>query len=250
MSALTEDAFLSGRVTIRQPRDGYRAGVDPVLLAAAVPARPGERVLELGCGAGTALLCLAARVPGLGLTGVEIAPDMAALAAGNAGLNGVPMDVITADIAALPETLKTQSYDHVMANPPYFDRRRGSPSAHEGRETARAGTSGLTPWVDVMTRRLSRGGTASLIHRAECLPELLSAIDDRLGDITILPLAPRRSIPAKLLILQARKGSNGPFRLLPPLVLHDGDRHGRDGDGYSAAARAVLREGAALRLQR
>ena len=59
--ALSCDAFLGGRLRIWQPRAGYRAGIDPVMLAAAVPARPRQSVLELGCGAGTASLCLAAQ---------------------------------------------------------------------------------------------------------------------------------------------------------------------------------------------
>ena len=77
MSETREDAFLGGRLTIRQPVRGYRAGADPVFLAAAVAAKPGERVLELGCGVGTALLCLGARVAGLDLTGVERQGDLA-----------------------------------------------------------------------------------------------------------------------------------------------------------------------------
>jgi tRNA1Val (adenine37-N6)-methyltransferase len=44
----TFDAFLGGRITLEQPTKGYRAGVDPVLLAASVPARAGQSVLELG----------------------------------------------------------------------------------------------------------------------------------------------------------------------------------------------------------
>ena len=91
---LTCNDFLGGRVRLYQPVKGYRAGVDPVLLAAAVPARAGDHVLELGCGAGQALLCLAARVPGLRLTGVELQAAYADLARRNGALNGQGVHVI------------------------------------------------------------------------------------------------------------------------------------------------------------
>ncbi|MDT8344261.1 MAG: methyltransferase, partial [Thermohalobaculum sp.] len=100
--ALTEDRLLGGRVRLLQPGAGYRAATDPVLLAAAVPARPGERVLELGIGAGAATLCLAARVAGLVHAGLEIQPDYLALAARNAALNGVALVLFEGDVAAPP----------------------------------------------------------------------------------------------------------------------------------------------------
>ncbi|MCV6592884.1 MAG: methyltransferase domain-containing protein [Silicimonas sp.] len=246
MSELREDRFLDGRITLRQPARGYRAGADPVFLAASVDATPGERVLELGCGVGTALFCLGHRVPGLDLTGVERQADLADLARDNGRALGQKAEIITADLAALPGNLTAQSFDHVMFNPPFFDRSSGSASPDAQREGGRGGSEMLSFWIDAALRRTRPGGVVTMIHRIEALPEALASLDGRAGDIAVLPLAPRRARPAKLFLLRAKKAAKGPFRLLAPLVLHEGDAHVGDGDGYTAEAQAILRHGASL----
>ena len=94
-----DDGFLGGRLVLRQPARGYRAGADAVMLAAACPAGAGQRVLELGCGAGVALFCLGARVPGLALAGLERQPALADLARHNAAATGIPARIVTGDLA-------------------------------------------------------------------------------------------------------------------------------------------------------
>lgn len=243
---ITIDAFLGGRLTIAQPRAGYRAAADPVLLAAAVPATAGQAVLELGCGAGVASLCLGHRVPGLRLVGLELQPAYAALARRNAAANGQVFEVHEGDLAAMPAQLKAQAFDHVIANPPYFGAGSGTPARDPGRETAQREATPLGDWIEAGLRRLRPGGWVTLIQSAERLPEMLVALAPRAGSVTVLPVAPRAGRPASRVILAARKGGRAPFRLLSPLVLHKGDEHLRDGDDYSPGARAVLREGAAL----
>ncbi|TCP62763.1 tRNA1(Val) A37 N6-methylase TrmN6 [Rhodovulum bhavnagarense] len=240
------DAFLGGRLRIAQPATGYRAGIDAVLLAAAVPAGAGERVLELGCGAGVASLCLGARVPGLVQTGVELQEGYAALARRNAAANGIALEVVTADLCALPDGLRSRAFDHVLANPPYFQRARGSAAADPGREVALGEATPLSLWIEIAARRLLPGGRLTMIQRAERLPDMLAALGHRLGSAEVLPLAPRAGRMAKLVLLRARKGGRAPFRLHAPLVLHDGDRHEVDGDDYTPALTAVLREGRAI----
>ena len=244
--ALTRDAFLGGMVQIWQPRRGYRAGIDPVLLAAAVPAVAGQSVLELGCGAGVAALCLGARVPGLRLHGVEIQDDYAELARRNGAENAAGFAVTTADLRALPDDLRMQSFDHVMMNPPYFDRDTGTGSDDAGRDMALGGDTPLADWLDVAARRLGPKGVLTLIQRIDRLPEVLTGLQGRLGSVAVLPLVPRPGTETELFILQARKSGRAPFRLCPQLVLHDGIEHTATGKKYSPTVTDILRNGAAL----
>ncbi len=246
--ALTKNRFLDGKLQIWQPRNGYRAGSDPVFLAAAVGAEPGQSVLELGCGAAVASLCLGQRVRGLQLTGVELQPDYADLARINAGENGIKLSVVTADLRDLPDALRDQNFDHVFANPPYFRPAHRTNAADAGRETALAGGTPLICWIDIATRRLKPGGHLTLIQKADRLPDVLVAMDGRLGGIRVKPLVPRTGRSAELVIVTARKGARSPFILLSPLVLHEGKQHQGDGESYSRIAQAVLRRGDALEI--
>jgi tRNA1(Val) A37 N6-methylase TrmN6 len=243
--ALTRDAFLGGRVRLWQPASGYRAGVDAVLLAAACPARSGERVLELGCGVGTASLCLAARVPGLSLVGVERDARAASLARRNAAEAGVALRVAQADLRALPPELRRGSFEHVMLNPPYFRRDASLPSSHGAREAAMGEETPLSDWLAVAARRLVPKGWLTLVHRAERLGDVLAGLGT-LGSVSILPLLPREGRPARLVLVRARKDGRAPLTLCAPLVMHSGPAHARDGEDYTPHLAAVLRDGAAL----
>ena len=240
---LTRDAFLGGRVMAWQPIAGYRAATDPVLLAAAVEARAGQSVLELGCGVGVASLCLAARVPGVVLTGVERNPDYAELARRNAGTT---MQVVTADLAHLPAALRQQSYDHVIANPPYFPPGGGTPARDAGREGALREETPLEQWTGTAARRLKPRGWLTMIHDARRAPQILAALMPDFGAIALRPLTPRAGRAATRVLIRARKGAGTPFALLDPLILHDGPAHTGDGDDFTDGTRAVLRDGAAI----
>ena len=242
---LTHDEFLGGRVQAWQPARGYRAGTDPVLLAAACPAGQGQQVLELGCGVGVASLCLAARVPGLSITGVERQEDYADLARRNADAAGADIEVVTADLAALPRDVRQRAFDHVIANPPYF--RAGACTAAEdaGREAALREETPLALWFSIASARLKPGGWLTMIQTAERLPEMLGALGG-LGSVSVLPLQSRQGREAGRVILRARKGGRAPFRLLAPLLLHEGPRHEADGESYTAEIGGVLRDGKAV----
>lgn len=241
---LTEDHFLGSRLRLLQPRQGYRAATDPVLLAAAVPASAGQSVLDLGCGAGTAALCLGVRVAGLALTGLELQPEYADLARQNARRNALEFDVHEGDILAMPTGLRGVSFDHVIANPPYFA--PSSPAAEDsGRDKAQREAAPASHWVDVGLRRLRSGGILTMIHLAERLPALLGALEGR-GSAVVLPLSARAGRPASRVIVQMRKGGRAPFRLLSPLVIHAGDTHERDCDDYTGEMQAILRHAAPI----
>jgi tRNA1Val (adenine37-N6)-methyltransferase len=245
---LTQDGFLGGRLTIAQPRHGYRAAMDPVLLAAACPARAGQSVLELGCGAGVASLCLGHRVPGLRLAGLERQPAYAALARENAAANGITLEVFEGDLRLPPPSLRAQSFDHVIANPPYFTAQGGTAAADLGREAAQREETTQADWVTAALKRLHPGGHVTLIQNADRLPDLILALAGRTGAITVLPLAPRQGRAAGRVIVQARKGAKSPFRLLAPFVLHAAPHHGIDGEDLNPAAVTILRYGGSLLL--
>lgn len=243
---LSTDDFLGGRLRISQPKHGYRAGIDPVLLAASVPARAGDTVLELGCGVGTAMLCLGRRVPGVRLTGIELQSAYAELAQRNALQNDLKAEVITADLAELPECITRRQFSHVIANPPYFDRRASTPAQDAGRETALGEDLPLAAWVAVAAKRVAPKGYVSFIHRAERLPDLLKASAAHLGSIEVLPLIPRPGRDARLILLRGRKGGRADFRLHHGWILHEGDVHPGDRENYTNATVCVLRDGVAL----
>ncbi|MCU0888718.1 MAG: methyltransferase [Rubritepida sp.] len=233
---LTEDKLLGGRVRLAQPRAGFRAAIDPVLLAAFVPARGGERVLEAGCGSGAAFLCLATRVPGLAVEAVERDTAMAALAARNARANGIVARITAADVRAMPAVPRC---DHAFANPPFWPGGTASPQA--ARRDAAHEDAPLADWVTALARPLRRLGTLALVLPASRFAEAAGALRAAgCGAVTLLPLWPRAGVAAKRVLLRARRGGRGPDQLLPGLVLHEAD--GR----FTAAAEAVLREGAAL----
>jgi tRNA1Val (adenine37-N6)-methyltransferase len=238
---LTRDAFLDGRLSLWQPRVGYRAATDPVLLAAFVPARPGERVLELGCGTGVAALCLAARVGGLDLHGLELQPEYAALARRNAAENRLALTVHDGDLRRPPPTLRALAFDHVLANPP-FHPPGASGAADPGRDAAhREGEAGLADWIDAGLRRLRPGGRLVLIHRTARLGAILAGLEGRAGAVEVLPLAGREGRAAERVLVRARKGRRAPLVLHPPFTLHEGRAHGGDRESYTAAAQRVLR---------
>lgn len=241
---LTYDAFLGGRLHLWQPSKGYRAGVDPVLLAASVPAIKGQSVLELGCGVGAAILCLGARVPGLELVAVERDARIATLARRNGG-DG--LEVVEADLNAMPIDLRQRQFDHVIANPPYFDRAASRASLDPAREAAHGEETPLRDWVRVASKRLKPKGMAHFIHRAERLGDLIRALPDDLGSVEVLPITSRAGRAAERVILRAKKNGRAAFKLHAPLVMHDGEAHVSDaGEDYSDTVRAVLRQGAAL----
>jgi tRNA1(Val) A37 N6-methylase TrmN6 len=241
---LTDDKFLCGRLRLLQPEKGYRAATDAVLLAAACPAVAGQAVLDLGCGAGAASLCLGARVPGVRLAGLEVQPQYADLARRNAARNGMEIEVVEGDLAHLPRTLR-RDFDHVIANPPWYPP-GGTPSPLAPRARALQVSLPLSLWVQVAARRLAPGGWLTLIAGADSLPEVLGALAPKLGSAMVLPLAPRAGKAALRVILRARKGGRAPFRLLAPFVIHQGAAHDGDRESYTDAANAVLRDGADL----
>jgi tRNA1(Val) A37 N6-methylase TrmN6 len=246
---LTDDAALGGRLRLLQPRRGHRFGHDAILLAAATPARAGDRIADLGAGVGTAGLALAARVDGARVTLVEIDARLAVLAAENAARNGLAgrVDAVALDIAAPADAfaaagIAAESCDLVMMNPPFHDAGKLQASPDACRRKAHEIEAGaLTDWVAAARRLLRPGGVLTLIFRADGLPALIDLVDG-FGAVTVMPVHPKPGAAAIRVLLAAVKGSRAPFAIRQGLVLA-----GPDGTP-TAWTEAILRQGQALEL--
>jgi tRNA1(Val) A37 N6-methylase TrmN6 len=224
---LTEDAFLGGRLRLRQPKSGHRAGHDAVLLAAATLARSDDRVVDFGAGVGAAGLALATRIPGIQLVLVEIDEVLAELARGNAAANRIEAKVIAMDLASGADAfagagLAPDSVDVVLMNPPFNDAKRHRSSPDKRREIAHvADAATLRSWIHAARRILKSGGVLTLIWRADGLAEVLAALDRGFGSVAILPVHGNAATPAIRVLVRAIKGGRAPMALYPGLMLNN-----------------------------
>ena len=274
-SATSWDALLGGRVKILQPARGFRTAIDPVLLAAAVPAGPEDSVLDAGSGTGAAALSLAARVEGVRVTGLELQPDLAALARESARASGLAERVTFAegDLLAPPEGFPAGGFDHVMANPPYLAAGSGNPPPDPAKRRATVeGAAALGDWLRFLVSMARDGGTVTVIHRFERADEVTGGLSEGAGGIVVFPLwakaqearsgisrdrdknqearsgisrdrdKNKHGAAAKRVIVHARKGGKGETRISEGLVLH------QDGGAFTPEAEAVLRDAGALAL--
>lgn len=247
LEGVTEDRLLDGRIALRQPAQGYRAGMDAVLLAAAIEAKPGERLVEFGCGAGAALLCTAWRNAGALLCGFDSDPAAAALAQENAAANGLAdrVRIETADIATLGTgTDFGFRAGQVFFNPPFFDDPKSLRAPKpEKRAAWLTGSAPLAAWIAAAARLLEAKGRLTLIHRADRLGDILQALEPRFGSVAIKPVHPRAGRPAKRVIVTARIGGRAPLVLLAPLVMHEGEGHSPEAEDILRGRAAIAMEG-------
>lgn len=237
---VTEDMLLGGRIRIRQPKRGYRVNVDTMLLAAAVEARDGMRLMEAGCGVGAALIAVAARNENVSLIGVERVPNIAEAARENVVLNAMTHRIEIATGDALDKEASYGVFDGVFLNPPFDGDGEGAAPA-ETRRHAYLTDAPIDVWIAALADRLKGGAALTLIHRASKLKEILAALDGRLGGPQVMAIRPRAHEPAKRVIVRARKGSRAPLKLLKGLDLHD-----EAGPKYTPESDAILKGEAVL----
>jgi tRNA1(Val) A37 N6-methylase TrmN6 len=247
-SDVGEDAFLGGRLRLYQPLSGHRAGHDAMLLAAATPGKPGDRIVDFGAGVGAAGLAVATRVAGIDLVLVERDETLADLARRNAVLNGIAAQVRTLDVTGRAEAfanvgLGPDSADAVLMNPPFNDSERHRPSPDESRRAAHvAEPSSLGIWIHAARRVLKSGGVLSLIWRSDGLAEVLAGLGRGFGGIAIRPVHPDAHKPAIRILVRAVKGSRAPLRLGPGLMLSDETgRPGKEAQDALAGGQALAR---------
>ena len=250
-SSMTDDAFLGGKLKILQPEKGYRAGIDAVFFGAAIPVKDGDTIFELGIGAGVASLCVLARNPNIHVTGLEGNARYAILCEQNAKRNNFTdsvrvihadaKDAMRRDLAEMPTH---GSFAHAFANPPFFDEGKVTSSPSLLKAAAHAyGPDDLEQWIKVLHAMVTLRGTVTIVHRADTLGKLLTAMEPKFGDIRIAPLYARVGSAASRVIVQGMKGSKAPMQLLPGMILHAEDNN------FTADAEAVLREGATWALR-
>lgn len=248
MHSVTEttlDGLLNRRVMLEQPVTGYRIAVDTVLLAAAVPAREGDRILDIGCGVGGAMLSLACRVPGLTGTGIDIQPELIDLCRRNIARNAFAsgLEAQEGDATQLSRDM-FDAFDHALMNPPYHEESRHDVSADKIKRTANSEKTGdLAQWIQSAFAALRPSGTLTLIHRADRQQEILSCLQDSFGDIAILPLLPKKGESPKRIVIRARKNAPYSVSACVPLALHTPE------GGYTGEAEAILRHCQALPFQ-
>lgn len=248
----TRDAFIGGRVMVRQPSDGrHRAGLDAVMLAATLARSTAGRVVDLGAGVGVAGMCLAARAPESRVVLVDNDPvavhfAQEALKDPENAAFAKRIGVIECDITASERVreaagLKRDMADHVIMNPPFHEAGAVRASPKQARAAAHVlSDADLEKWLRTAASILVDGGTIGVIWPAPRLLALLDGMKSRFGAISVLALHPRENEAAKRVILTGRKASRAPLRLLPGLVLHNDD-----GTPTRAAAE-ILRHGGAL----
>ncbi|NVK20660.1 MAG: methyltransferase [Methylocystaceae bacterium] len=247
---LSKDLFLNGKVRLLQPVEGYRAATDPVFLAASIKAKAGQKVLDVGCGVGAASFCLAARVEGVEVTGLDIQSDLIEIAQKNKELND-PEDrlrFVEGDLSKRPMDPEPNSFDHVMANPPFYESGSGHRPPNEIKARAHMEEdANLQQWVDYMLRMTKPKGSVTFINRSERLEETLAALKGRLGELILCPIwsmnpTGENKRGAKRFILQGRKAIKTPMKFASGLVVHEEDA------SYTERAAAILKDGAALDL--
>lgn len=239
----TIDGLLNSQVQVEQPSKGFRIAIDTVLLAAAVPAKTGEDILDLGCGVGGAMLCVSCRVRGVKGLGLEIQEELVNLCRNNILRNAFAkeLEVWQTDATSLPDDL-TERFDQAFMNPPYHENALHEKSSNVLKGLSNTETGGLDLWISSAAAALKPGGMLTLIHKADRLQDVLGLLQKHFGEIGVLPLISKKGRAPKRVIVGARKGGNFFVNASESFVLH------QDTGVYTPQAEAVLRRGEALRM--
>ena len=251
MRIYTEDDFFGGKLKLRQPQKGYRAGSDALLLAAALPKIEGK-MLEVGAGVCTPSICYLSRVFEAGftpkITAVELFDDITQLAEYNIKQNGFNaqiklLNIDIFDSAASHEAagLLPDSFDHIFSNPPFFDPTKNKTSSDDYKALAHTiSQGGLERWLVFMVRLLKNKSSLTIIYPMEQLYRVLKILENRVGDISIIPIFSKPNAPATRFLLQGKKGSRGPFKMLQSITLRNAD------GSVTKLADAIFRDGEAI----
>jgi tRNA1(Val) A37 N6-methylase TrmN6 len=247
---LTEDRWLGGRLMLVQPKRGHRVGTDAALLVAATGDVGQGRIVDVGAGVGAVGLAMAKRSALVSVDLVEVDPELAQLAEGNAARNGLEVRTRVLRLDALNSRERREAglaelAECVVTNPPFFEPSavRASPDEGKARAHVMAGREAratLADWIQASLAVLAPGGRLVMIHRPDALSMILAAIGGRLGALALLPVHPAKSASAHRLLVSGVKGSKAPLRIAPGLILHGADgRLTPEADALHRGARLI-----------
>lgn len=237
ISPTSIDSFLGGNLLIEQPMNGYRAGMDAVLLASAAASRSKSNICELGCGVGVALLGAISLSVGQiqNALGIEIDLEAANLFSQNISRNLMEGRVKMANLDGLRLNSEfSDKFDLVISNPPFFDDESSIRGPNASRKTAYIIGAPLEKWIVAMLRLAKPKGQILLIHRADRINDILAALKNRAGDIRIFPIRPNSSTAASRIIVCATKASRAPSQIFAGLDIHPIDKTNRFTDTAEA----------------
>lgn len=236
MAENQEIYLLNKAVRLLQPEGGFRPGLDSVMVAAACPAKNSERVLDAGCGVGSAGLCLKYRISDVALTGIDVDQTYIGLAKKNG-------DACVFECVDIQSYNPDNRFDHVICNPPFYEGGTHvvSPDALKAKAHGHDDLS-LDVWIKHIHRMLKSKGSLTMIHQAERLDDIIVALYKRFGALEIIPLWPKLGTKAKRVVVRAYKDRHSPLTMTAGLVLHEDD------GGYTPQANDILKNGKGLYL--
>jgi len=237
-SEFSTDNFLDQGLILTQPKNGFRAGSDAVFLARFMNFPAKSHILDVGCGLGGAGLCAAYKNVGIQVTGLEKQEFYSDLAHYNARQNNLDgrFQCQQGDVADIQTIFPPDYFTHIITNPPFYEAGTGRKPKDQGKIMAHQGDNiSLEIWIRKSLSVLKNAGTMIMIIRTERLQDIMNALQNRAGDIQILPLISRAGGDAKRMILSCKKASKTGTKILSPLILHQ--ENSRD---YTEKAQAVL----------
>ena len=214
----TIDKFLGGKVLLKQSKDGLRATSDAILLAALVPIKKGDTVLDVGAGNGVIGCCVNARCS-CKVTSVEIQENLCTLIKENALTNNCQNSLIQHNILSSGDPLKGKLFHHVVTNPPFYENSKNTRKNSEQKK-AYVTDFDLEKWLDYCLKHLRAKGSFNLIHRPEMLTKILPILAKKLGNIEIYPIVSKEGENANRILVRGFLNKKGPLVLHSPLIMH------------------------------
>ena len=221
----TEDTLFDGRIRCLQHRRGYRFSVDAILLSNFIRPKPGDRILDLGCGCGIIPLILAYRWPKVSITGLEIQPDLAVLANKNVILNNWQgrIEIVPGDLKEIGKYIEPGSFDWVVSNPPY--RRPGSGRVNPGTEQALARHEQAADLISVTKAAgwaVRKRGRSAFIYPASRGASVISELKNaELEPKKMLSIFSYPCSNASLVIIETVKEGGEELMILPPFYIYE-----------------------------